>query len=82
MKKQAKQIKHNPYSDALASALKAVSEIKNPDFMLLPIEPMPDMCKEGARIGNISEECAGQVYFAMVSAWARANVSEWQKTAE
>ena len=72
-----RDIKKNPYSDALSTALKAVADIGNPDFVLLPIEPTLEMREAGAKYGHISEALAGEIYFAMVSAWARANVPDW-----
>lgn len=72
-----KEIKQNPYSENLARALRAVSELSNPDYLLAPVAPTPDMKEAGAAALNITPEQAGKVYAEMIAAWADAHLARW-----
>ena len=65
-------VKVNPYSEALKAALKNVSEISNPDYVLLPIDPNPTMLLTGADIAGVDEAIMRDAYMAMVLAWTQS----------
>lgn len=73
-----KEIKRNPYSENLARALQAVSELSNPDYLLAPVAPTPDMKEAGAAVLNITPEQAERVYVEMIAVWANAHLSLWE----
>ena len=59
----------NPYSEALRSALKAVGDIHNPDYVLLPIEPNDDVVLKVALGSNLSAETVRDVSRNMILSW-------------
>jgi hypothetical protein len=59
---------HN-YSDALVTALRAVTEMNNPNYLLLPIDPDDEMLQAGSIAAGISEIEARDVYHAMILHW-------------
>lgn len=52
------------YSDALITALRAVTEMNNPNYLLLPIDPDDEMLQAGSIAAGISEVEAKNVYQA------------------
>lgn len=64
-------IKTNPYSDSLADALRAVSEIENPNFTLVPVDPTDEMLDAAREGTDLSREKAREMYMSMMLAWAR-----------
>jgi len=63
-------IKKNYYSEALSSALEAVSAITSPDYVLMPVDPSRDMMLAGARAAGITLEQAREAYASMMLEWA------------
>ncbi len=63
-------LKTDDYSDALLAALRAVAEMDNPNYLLLPVDPSDEMADAGAAILGISAAEARQVYQAMLLSWA------------
>ena len=63
-------IKTNPYSEALSSALQAVSGISSPDYILVPIEPSAEMLLAGVGSGAQTMEQAHAIYTSMLLEWA------------
>lgn len=57
------------YSDALITALRAVTEMNNPNYLLLPIDPDDEMLQAGSNAAGISESEARSVYQAMILHW-------------
>lgn len=57
------------YSDALITALRAVTEMNNPNYLLLPIDPDDEMLQAGSIAAGISEVEAKNVYQAMILHW-------------
>lgn len=57
------------YSDALITALRAVTEMNNPNYLLLPIDPDDEMLQAGSVAAGISEVEAKNVYQAMILHW-------------
>ncbi len=64
-------IKTNPYSDSLADALRAVSEIENPNFALVPVDPTDEMLDAAREGTDLSREKAREMYMSMMLAWTR-----------
>lgn len=74
----SKQIKHNPYSTTLARALKAVSELSHPDYVLVPLSATAEMCEAGCSCcPALTPQEAGQVYATMVAAWNAVSSRTW-----
>ena len=66
-------VKHNPYSDELKAALQAVEDIKHPDYLMLPLNPTPEMLVAAGQTTGLAVEEIRKAYVAMVEAWTEVD---------
>jgi hypothetical protein len=69
----AQMVKSNPYSDELKNALQAVADIKHPDYLMLPLDPTPEMLVAAGRTTGLAAEEIRKAYQAMVAAWSEVD---------
>lgn len=66
-------VKSNPYSDELKAALEAVADIKHPDYLMLPINPTPEMLVAAGQTTGLAAEEIRKAYLAMIEAWTEVD---------